>query len=172
MPRWNKPAAERFWDKVALWDDCWIWIGAKNHLGYGHFRLNGPMVKAHHFLLPPIPAGMQCDHLCRNRACVKPSHIEIVTSKENTLRGASCMAVNARKAHCPSGHRYDLITSQGRRGCRRCAQAATRKGYLKARSRVTQGGAAPQAVNSRQVTGRIIAHHEVHRHYKRPERSR
>ncbi len=118
----NKTPAERFWDKVALWDDCWIWTGAKTSLGYGHFRINGAMVKAHHFLIPPVPAGLQCDHLCRNRACVKPDHIQFVTPRENTLRGASCIAINARKTHCPRGHAYDRIDHQGRRGCRQCRQ--------------------------------------------------
>jgi hypothetical protein len=55
-------------------------------------------------LVGPIPEGKQLDHLCRNRACINPEHLEPVTAKENILRGESFSAKNARKTHCIHGH--------------------------------------------------------------------
>ncbi len=130
------PARERFWENIALWDDCWIWIGHKDDNGYGKLRVDGRDSKAHHFLLEALPgSGFECDHLCRNRACVRPSHIEIVTIRINTLRGTGFGAVNARKTHCPRGHRYDYLNYQGRRRCRQCHRDESYKNYWKERSR-------------------------------------
>ena len=72
-----------------------------------------------------IPEGMTIDHLCRNRACFNPLHLEVVTLRENILRGESLAAANAKKTRCPRGHAYDATntyTSPRRlRHCRRCA---------------------------------------------------
>lgn len=132
MTRWTKrnggrfaagDVSERFWESIALWDDCWIWTGKLNDDGYGRFFYGGRYHPAHHFLLPNPPVALHADHLCRNHACVKPSHIEIVTNKENVLRGEGVCAVNAAKTHCPKGHLYDYINSRGRRCCRRCIRS-------------------------------------------------
>lgn len=73
----------------------------------------------------PIPEGMQPDHLCRNRACCNPDHIEIVTPRENYLRGESAPAINARKTHCIHGHDFTpentiIDPKTGWRHCRQC----------------------------------------------------
>lgn len=82
---------DRFWDKVNKTDDCWLWLGARHNQGYGHFRLNGKIEKAHRvsyrFVVGDIPKGLQLDHLCKNVACVNPYHLEPVTNRENTSRG-------------------------------------------------------------------------------------
>jgi hypothetical protein len=70
---------------------CWEWIGTCQSNGYGAFAVAGKTLRAHrwayeHFV-GPIPVGLTIDHLCRNRTCVNPEHMEPVTSAENTRRG-------------------------------------------------------------------------------------
>jgi hypothetical protein len=131
---------KRFWAKVnkdgpipELRPDlgpCWVWIGAKSR-GYAHLKVNGRVHKGHrwayeHFI-GLIPEGLEPDHLCRNRGCVNPAHLEPVPHKENSLRGISFAAENAAKTHCPKGHPYDLFNTwrgrSGKRFCRMCASA-------------------------------------------------
>ena len=118
----------RFWQKVRILDNgCWEWTAAKRG-GYGVFGLgtrSDGLIRAHRYayaeLVGPIPEGLQLDHLCRNRPCVNPEHLEPVTGRENTLRGESPQAQNARKTHCPRGHAYDLLnTYSGGKGGRQC----------------------------------------------------
>jgi hypothetical protein len=56
----------------------------------------------------PISGNLQIDHLCRNRACCNPEHLEAVSRKENILRGKAPSAVNAKKTHCHRGHLLSL----------------------------------------------------------------
>lgn len=121
----------KFADRMALIarepDVCWPWPLSRDK-GYGLTWVAGKLVKAHRaayeLLVGPIPPGLQIDHLCRNRACVNPSHMEPVTQHVNILRGVGFAAVNAIKTHCPQGHPYDetntKISKKGRRHCRTC----------------------------------------------------
>jgi len=118
----------RFWAKVDKTRECWLWLGAKT-TGYGVMRLRGKNVLAHRFayedIVGSIPEGLQIDHLCRNPSCVNPSHLEVVTNKENCLRGESPNAINARKTHCDNGHPFDeqntyVRPDNGQRQCRIC----------------------------------------------------
>ncbi len=106
---------------------CWQWMGSLACEGYGRIRADGRDIFVHrwsfeHFV-GPIPEGMQVDHLCRNRGCVNPHHLEIVDLVENVMRGESPQAVNARKTHCIRGHEFTpentYVDAKGR-SCRAC----------------------------------------------------
>lgn len=125
----NKEPIERFMEKVCIGETgCGFWTAGTNEKGYGQFRVNGRTVKAHRwayeYFIGPIPDGLQLDHLCRNRSCVNPAHLEPVTSRENILRGDTLAASQIKRTHCPQGHPYvgeNLYTeSDGRRRCRTC----------------------------------------------------
>lgn len=125
---WRKWDWPRFWEKVDYSAACWTWKGGINSNGYGSTWMDGKHEQAHRvayeFMVGPLPDGLQIDHLCRNRACVNPAHMEPVTSRENTLRGTSVPGTNARKTRCVHGHPFDdentLIAKDGRRQCRAC----------------------------------------------------
>ena len=87
-----QPVAERFWAKVDTSGDCWVWTAARNGFGYGKFSVGRghdvPAYRwAYRFLVGPVPRGYLLDHLCRNRLCVRPDHLEPVTHAENIRRG-------------------------------------------------------------------------------------
>ena len=137
---------ERFWAKVNQdgpipthrpdLGPCWEWTASHNWLGYSQFRLGPRMVGGHRFayelLVEPIPAGLDIDHLCRNRGCVNPAHLEPVTERVNVFRGIGNPTVeNTKKTHCPQGHAYDEANTYHRaydnsRQCRACNRERVR----------------------------------------------
>ena len=136
----------RFWDKVEVVDSgCWEWRGGLATNGYGRFNLgNGKSAPAHrityNLFKGDIPEGLEPDHLCRNRKCVNPDHIEAVTRRENIMRGllpATNRNLQLSKTHCPQGHSYDeintYIDSRGYRHCRMCNRPTGRRNRIKRR---------------------------------------
>lgn len=112
---------------------CWEWTGARMHNGYGQLVVGGIRYAVHRYvyeqLVGPIPEGLDLDHLCRNRACVNPIHLEPVTRGENLRRGYLAEPRSA-KTHCIRGHAFDAantrISKAGKRQCRSCDRSRKR----------------------------------------------
>lgn len=120
---------ERFWTKVRKSDGCWIWTAGLRS-GYGSFWLNGKNKFAHvisyRIAGRVVPAGLELDHLCRNRSCLNPDHLEPVTRAVNMARGQ----VNDKKrsmTHCEAGHEYSESNTRIENGMRRCRQCILRR---------------------------------------------
>jgi hypothetical protein len=139
--RWTATTPERFWAKVAITDTCWNWTATTDTRGYGQLWVDGRFERAHRYsyelLVGPVPQGLELDHLCQNKGCVRPAHLEPVTHKLNTQRGIANRTSrrgmdhhNRRKTHCPQGHEYTPENTKwyrGGRACRACAREAMRQ---------------------------------------------
>lgn len=98
-----------FLNKIEVAGDCWKWTGYIHRTGYARFMKGYAHRWGYEQFTGPVPEGLQLDHLCRNRSCVNPLHMEPVTNRENTLRGTVVEVQRARHAlvtHCPKGHEY------------------------------------------------------------------
>ncbi len=123
------PAPERFWRKVSInLSGCWTWTAGVGSTGYGKFGVahGNPPQYAHRYSyelnVGSIPDGMVIDHLCENKLCVRPDHLQPVTSAINTRRSL--------KTECPRGHAYVdsnlYISPDGRRFCHTCIRLRTK----------------------------------------------
>jgi hypothetical protein len=131
--------AERFWPRVVKGGpgECWLWVGHHSRYGYASFwsserkRHVQACRVAYELVIGPIPKGLTVDHLCRTRGCVNPHHFELVTLKENILRGESPAAKQARQTHCKRGHEFTaeniIRTPTGGRRCRTCTNDYQRR---------------------------------------------
>jgi HNH endonuclease len=136
----------RFWSKVVKSEGCWCWIGTirARNCKYGVFSHKHRYLLAHRvsyaLIRGEIPKGLTIDHLCRNTLCVNPEHLEAVTMKENTLRGMSPIAKNARKTQCLRGHPFNAENTywdkRGRRSCKTCQAARSLTKECKAAQRL------------------------------------
>lgn len=121
---------ERFWRwTMKTPGGCWRWTGVPGSHGYGTISINAKTRLAHRvsyeLWVGPIPKGMQVDHLCRNKRCVNPLHMEVVTHRVNTNRGDTISTRNKRKTKCVNGHPYTPENTyrrpdDGSRGCLTC----------------------------------------------------
>lgn len=133
MARWNFTSVQdRFWSKVNRTDGCWSWT-AGTYQGYGRFRIGSVGSRnmlahrvAWEWARGPVPAGMELDHLCRNRACVRPEHLEPVAPDVNKRRQVPNNGKAARTS-CKRGHEYTPENTRRHpvRGNRICVTCAT-----------------------------------------------
>ena len=122
---------QRFWAKVEKSDGCWQWIGARDRSGYGRFTSfpsYGTLAHRISFAIcgGVLVTGLEMDHLCRNRGCVRPDHLEQVSHLENVRRGEGSIVtkrLRAARTHCKWGHAFtgsNVHNYLGKRICREC----------------------------------------------------
>jgi hypothetical protein len=121
MPK-GEEAFVRFLNLVDTQTDsgCWEWLGSRLPTGYGRFRDGGRLWPSHRWIYVdrygPIDEELHVHHLCRNRGCVRPDHLEAMTKRENDafrlhtwtpLQHESSRLRFELRTHCPHGHPYD-----------------------------------------------------------------
>jgi hypothetical protein len=142
LPRGSSVVDRLMFRTALLENGCWEWRGARNPKGYGNIRVEsyGPAKSTHRVayieFVGEIPDDLEIDHLCRNRACVNPEHLEAVTRTVNIQR------VDQHRAVCKNGHEMTAdntriyITKAGieSHNCRACAREFTRQYRLRKES--------------------------------------
>lgn len=125
----RKPLEQRLHEKIDMAGECWVWLSTTSPSGYGVFQAFGRQHRAHRFvyemLVGPIPDDLTIDHLCCNKLCVNPDHLEPVTNAENIRRAGE------RVTHCRQGHEYTPENTyrhpqRGTRSCRTCRNTRSR----------------------------------------------
>ena len=138
---------ERFWQRVLKTETCWIWQGAVGTRGYGFLaglyegQYKTFLVHRYAYMLHvgAIADDLTIDHLCRNRRCVNPEHLEVVSRWENVRRGETITGNNSRKTHCKYGHVFDsentYVNSTGGRHCKACLSRRDREAKARKRAK-------------------------------------
>lgn len=129
IPPPKKDVLTRFHEKITVSaNGCWVWQASLDQKGYALFSYQGKIRRASRVICAltfgDIPDDMVVDHICRNRACVNPDHLRLLTGRDNTLCGIGITAINARKTHCSRGHLLAgsnlHLYKDGRRECKQC----------------------------------------------------
>lgn len=102
--------------------DCWTWVGPISTSGYGRYKHAYAHRWSYEQHVGPIPEGLHIDHLCRNRLCVNPAHLEAVTQAENNRRSMAPRIILWRENRCHRGHDLNeaYVDRKGFRSCRAC----------------------------------------------------
>ena len=163
---------QKFWSNINKTETCWLWIGRTKDRNstYGAMSVKGREYPAHRLsylvLKGDIPKGFVIDHLCRVPACVNPDHLEVVTIRENNLRGIAPSSDNARKTHCQHGHPLFgenlYIEPRGFRNCRECKRKWQREygarrrtpGFIPRRNWKKLGGYQYQVISKEDAPGK------------------
>ena len=119
---------DRFWSKVERTKSCWNWKAATYRDGYGIFGLDGGVVRAHRLayelLVGEIPIDKELHHICKNKLCVNPYHLEAITHREHQRKFNGLISNQLLRIHCPHGHEYNekntYVSKKGSRYCRIC----------------------------------------------------
>lgn len=118
--------------------DCWEWKAGRTAAGYGKVTIN----QQHHYvhrlayeeLVGPILPEHLVHHVCRNRACYNPAHLELATNATHADNGP---AKERAKTHCKHGHPFDAantrINRRGHRVCRACRRQWANEAYAAAK---------------------------------------
>jgi HNH endonuclease len=112
---------------------CWICVAGKNAYGYGVMHANGRTIQAHilswTLKYGPVPKGMELHHMCENKLCCNPKHLEPITRAAHLMRSRRSLAfINKHKTHCKHAHEFTpentLLSHDGKqRRCKACARA-------------------------------------------------
>lgn len=140
---------ERFCDSYEIAGDCWEWKLSTDKDGYGQFSVGSSVdgtakrYKPHRFsyeaFVGAIPDGYVIDHLCKNRRCVNPAHLEAVTVRVNVQRSSNSTKTHCKNGHPLSGDNLYIRPDDGSRCCRKCRAHDAR--MLKKRRRAASAGA-------------------------------
>ena len=141
LDKYHKQAKERLLSKIQIDDKtgCWNWTGSISQKGYGRIAYKyakGWSFEAYRlsymlFKKTVLSSKLQIDHICENKRCCNPEHLREVTQQQNILRGASVIAVNSRKTHCPKDHEYTVKNTRWYKNTRFCRKCETIRGRIR-----------------------------------------